>query len=62
VPSDASAACGASSVFTASSNLAQGRERTNGDHLLCIEDRKEAISCAIEALRLFACSTISISG
>jgi PLD-like domain len=40
-------------VFTGSSNMAQGGEEENGDHLIQIEDRKVAISYAIEALRLF---------
>jgi hypothetical protein len=40
-------------VFTGSSNLAQGGEEENGDHIVHIEDRKVAISYAIEALRLF---------
>jgi hypothetical protein len=40
-------------VFTGSSNLAQGGEKDNGDHLIRIEDRKIAIAYAIEALRLF---------
>jgi phosphatidylserine/phosphatidylglycerophosphate/cardiolipin synthase-like enzyme len=40
-------------VFTASSNMTQGGEEENGDHLIQIEDRKVAISFAIEALRLF---------
>jgi PLD-like domain len=40
-------------VFTGSSNMAKGGEHDNGDHLLCIEDRKIAIAYAIEALRLF---------
>jgi hypothetical protein len=40
-------------VFTGSSNLAAGGERTNGDNLILIEDRRVAISYAIEALRLF---------
>ena len=33
--------------------MAQGGEEENGDHLIHIEDRKVAISYAIEALRLF---------
>ena len=40
-------------VFTGSSNMAQGGEKDNGDHLIRIEDRKIAIAYAIEALRLF---------
>jgi hypothetical protein len=40
-------------VFTGSSNMAAGGEEANGDHLICIKDRKIAISYAIEALRLF---------
>jgi hypothetical protein len=40
-------------VFTGSSNMAHGGEKSNGDHLICIRDRKIAISYAIEALRLF---------
>ncbi len=40
-------------VFTGSSNMAHGGEKTNGDHLIRIEDRKVAIAYAIEALRLF---------
>lgn len=40
-------------VFTGSSNMAAGGEEDNGDHLICIKDRKIAISYAIEALRLF---------
>lgn len=40
-------------VYTGSSNLAQGGEQSNGDNLICIEDRKIAIAYAIEALRLF---------
>jgi hypothetical protein len=40
-------------VFTGSSNMAQGGEEANGDHLIQIEDRKVAIAYAIEALRLF---------
>jgi hypothetical protein len=40
-------------VFTGSSNMAQGGEEENGDHLIQIEDRRVAISYAIEALRLF---------
>lgn len=40
-------------VFTGSSNLAAGGEKENGDHLICIEDRRIAIVYAIEALRLF---------
>ncbi len=40
-------------VFTGSSNMAHGGEEDNGDHLIQIEDRKVAISYAIEALRLF---------
>lgn len=40
-------------VFTGSSNLAAGGEKSNGDNLICIEDRKVAIAYAIEALRMF---------
>jgi len=40
-------------VFTGSSNMANGGEKANGDHLIRIEDRKIATSYAIEALRLF---------
>ena len=40
-------------VFTGSSNMAQGGEKENGDHLIRIEDRKIAIAYAIEALKLF---------
>lgn len=40
-------------VYTGSSNMARGGEEQNGDNLICIEDRKVAISYAIEALRLF---------
>lgn len=40
-------------VFTGSSNMAHGGEKSNGDNLICIEDRKVAIAYAIEALRLF---------
>lgn len=40
-------------VFTGSSNLAKLGEEQNGDHVIQIEDRKVAISYAIEALRLF---------
>jgi hypothetical protein len=40
-------------VFTGSSNMADGGEKSNGDNLICIEDRKVAIAYAIEALRLF---------
>jgi hypothetical protein len=40
-------------VFTGSSNMAAGGERDNGDHMIMIQDRKVAISYAIEALRLF---------
>jgi hypothetical protein len=40
-------------VFTGSSNMAQGGEEENGDHLIQIEDRRVAIVYAIEALRLF---------
>ena len=40
-------------VFTGSSNMAQGGEEDNGDHMIRIEDRKVAIAYAIEALRLF---------
>jgi len=40
-------------VFTGSSNMANGGEKANGDHLIRIEDRKIAIAYAIKALRLF---------
>lgn len=40
-------------VYTGSSNMAAGGEKSNGDNLICIEDRKIAIAYAIEALRLF---------
>ncbi len=40
-------------VYTGSSNMADGGEKSNGDNLICIEDRKVAIAYAIEALRLF---------
>ncbi|HVR69065.1 MAG TPA: phospholipase D-like domain-containing protein [Verrucomicrobiae bacterium] len=40
-------------VFTGSSNMANGGEKDNGDHLIRIEDRKIAIAYAIEALKLF---------
>ncbi|MFB9951451.1 phospholipase D-like domain-containing protein [Rhizobium puerariae] len=40
-------------VFTGSSNLSAGGEKSNGDHIVFIEDRKVAIAYAIEALRLF---------
>jgi len=40
-------------VFTGSSNMAEGGEKSNGDNLIRIEDRKIAIAYAIEALRLF---------
>lgn len=40
-------------VFTGSSNLAAGGEKANGDNLILIEDRRVAISYAIEALRMF---------
>jgi phosphatidylserine/phosphatidylglycerophosphate/cardiolipin synthase-like enzyme len=40
-------------VYTGSSNMAAGGEYSNGDNLICIEDRKVAIAYAIEALRLF---------
>lgn len=40
-------------VFTGSSNLAPSGEKSNGDHLIMIEDRKIAIGYAIEALRIF---------
>jgi hypothetical protein len=33
--------------------MAAGGEYSNGDNLICIEDRKVAIAYAIEALRLF---------
>ncbi|XGV94739.1 MAG: phospholipase D-like domain-containing protein [Leptolyngbya sp. BL-A-14] len=40
-------------VFTGSSNLSPSGEEGNGDHLIMIEDRKLAISYAVEALRIF---------
>jgi phosphatidylserine/phosphatidylglycerophosphate/cardiolipin synthase-like enzyme len=40
-------------VFTGSSNFAQSGEEDNGDNLIMIEDRKIAVSYAIEALRIF---------
>ncbi|TFY91443.1 hypothetical protein DYL59_05680 [Pseudomonas kairouanensis] len=40
-------------VYTGSSNLAEGGEKKNGDHLICIEDRKVAVVYAIQALLLF---------
>ncbi|MEO8436094.1 MAG: phospholipase D-like domain-containing protein [Pyrinomonadaceae bacterium] len=40
-------------VFTGSSNLSPSGEEGNGDHLIMIEDRKVAISYAIEAIRVF---------
>ena len=40
-------------VFTGSSNMAAGGEEQNGDHMICIEDRRIAIAYAIEALRMF---------
>jgi len=40
-------------VFTGSSNMAQGGEKANGDHLIRIEDRKVAIAYAVEAIKLF---------
>lgn len=40
-------------VFTGSSNMAAGGERSNGDHMIMIEDQKVATAYAIEALRLF---------
>lgn len=40
-------------VFTGSSNMAEGGEKSNGDHLIRIEDRRVAIAYAIEALKLF---------
>ncbi len=40
-------------VYTGSSNMAAGGEKSNGDNLIRIEDRKVAIAYAIEALRLF---------
>lgn len=36
-----------------SSACTSGGEKDNGDHLICIEDRKVAIAYAVEALRLF---------
>lgn len=44
---------GRPTVYTGSSNMADGGEKSNGDNLICIEDRKVAIAYAIEALRLF---------
>ena len=40
-------------VYTGSSNLAEGGEKSNGDHLIRIEDRKVAVVYAIQALLLF---------
>ncbi len=40
-------------VFSGSSNLANGGEQENGDHLIEIDDRKIATVYAIEALRMF---------
>ena len=40
-------------VYTGSSNLAEGGEKKNGDHLIRIEDRKVAVVYAIQALLLF---------
>jgi hypothetical protein len=40
-------------VYTGSSNMAHGGEKDNGDHLICIKDRKIAIAYAIEALKVF---------
>jgi phosphatidylserine/phosphatidylglycerophosphate/cardiolipin synthase-like enzyme len=40
-------------VYTGSSNMADGGEKANRDQLICIADRKVAIAYAIEALRLF---------
>lgn len=40
-------------VYTGSSNMAAGGEKTNADHLIRIEDRKVAIAYAVEALRMF---------
>lgn len=40
-------------VYTGSSNLAEGGEKNNGDHLIRIEDRRIAVVYAVEALRLF---------
>ena len=40
-------------VFTGSSNLSPSGERSNGDHLVMIEDPRVATVFAIEAVRLF---------
>jgi phosphatidylserine/phosphatidylglycerophosphate/cardiolipin synthase-like enzyme len=40
-------------VFTGSSNMAEGGERENGDHLIKIEDSRVATAYAVEALRTF---------
>ncbi|MBN2735630.1 MAG: hypothetical protein JXR70_01525 [Spirochaetales bacterium] len=40
-------------VYTGSSNMAAGGEKSNGDNLICIEDRRVAIVYAIEAVRMF---------
>jgi phosphatidylserine/phosphatidylglycerophosphate/cardiolipin synthase-like enzyme len=40
-------------VFTGSSNFAPSGEEGNGDNLIMIQDRKIAVSFAIEALRVF---------
>ena len=40
-------------VFCGSSNLSEGGEKSNGDNLLAIYDRKIAICYAVEAIRLF---------
>jgi hypothetical protein len=40
-------------VFTGSSNFSPGGEKSNGDHLIMIEDQKIATAYAIEATRVF---------
>ena len=40
-------------VFTGSCNLSPSGEKGNGDHFILIEDRKVAVSYAIEGVRLF---------
>jgi phosphatidylserine/phosphatidylglycerophosphate/cardiolipin synthase-like enzyme len=40
-------------LFTGSSNLANGGEQQNGDHLIQIDDSRVATVYAIEALRMF---------
>jgi phosphatidylserine/phosphatidylglycerophosphate/cardiolipin synthase-like enzyme len=39
-------------VFTGSSNLAEGGEKSNGDNLLAISDRNVVVAFAVEAIRL----------